>query len=125
MTVLYVMSSGTPEQNLQQIFRVFDINNDGKISLAELKKIVKDLFTLNNDDNSDMDNQDLLVNSGQSMNLKVSFMKNICAVFSEMDENCDGEISTEEFIQVKPAAKIRDVICRIEIHIGYWYESYG
>ena len=104
MTVLYVMSSGTPEQNLQQIFRVFDINNDGKISLAELKKIVKDLFTLNNDDNSDMDNQDLLVNSGQSMNLKVSFMKNICAVFSEMDENCDGEISTEEFIQVKPAA---------------------
>ena len=77
MTVLYVMSSGTPEQNLQQIFRVFDINNDGKISLAELKKIVKDLFTLNNDDNSDMDNQDLLVNSGRSMNLKTRFPKNI------------------------------------------------
>ena len=77
MTVLYVMSSGTPEQNLQQIFRVFDINNDGKISLAELKKIVKDLFTLNNDDNSDVDNQELLVNSGQSMNLKTSFVQNI------------------------------------------------
>ena len=64
MTVLYVMSSGTPEQNLQQIFRVFDINNDGKISVAELKKIVKDLFHLINDDNTDIDSQQLLVNSG-------------------------------------------------------------
>lgn len=85
MTVLYVMSSGTPEENLQQIFRVFDINNDGKISVAELKKIVKDLFSLINDDNSDIDNQQLLVNSA----------------FSEMDENCDGEVSIEEFIQVR------------------------
>ena len=64
MAVLYVMSSGTPEENLQQIFRVFDINNDGKISVAELKKIVKDLFCLINDDNSDIDSQQLLVNSG-------------------------------------------------------------
>ena len=85
MTVLYVMSSGTPEENLQQIFRVFDINNDGKISVAELKKIVKDLFSLINNDNSDIDNQQLLVNSA----------------FSEMDENCDGEVSIEEFIQVR------------------------
>jgi len=89
MTVLFVMSSGTPEQNLQQIFRVFDINDDGKISLAELKKIVKDLFTLNNDDNSDMDNRELLVNS----------------VFGEMDVNCDGEISIEEFIKACLAQK--------------------
>ena len=64
MAVLYVMSSGTPEENLKQIFRVFDINNDGKISVAELKKIVKDLFHLINDDNSDIDSQQLLVNSG-------------------------------------------------------------
>ena len=85
MTVLYVMSSGTPEENLQQIFRVFDINNDGKISVAEVRKIGKDLFSLINDDNSDIDNQKLLVNSA----------------FSEMDENCDGEVSIEEFIQVR------------------------
>ena len=31
--ILYIMSDGTPEQNLKQIFRVFDINNDGKITL--------------------------------------------------------------------------------------------
>ena len=33
MIVLYIMSNGTPEENLKQIFRVFDINNDGKITL--------------------------------------------------------------------------------------------
>ena len=49
MIVLYIMSSGTPEENLKQIFRVFDINNDGKISLKELQKIVRDLFLLLNE----------------------------------------------------------------------------
>ena len=32
MLVLYVLSSGTPEENLKQIFRIFDINNDKSIS---------------------------------------------------------------------------------------------
>ena len=41
MIVLYVMSNGTPEENLRQIFRVFDINNDGRISVTELRRIVK------------------------------------------------------------------------------------
>ena len=36
MIVLYVMSNGSPEENLKQIFRVFDINNDGSISLKVL-----------------------------------------------------------------------------------------
>ena len=31
------------------VFRVFDINNDGAISLKELKRIVKDLFHLINE----------------------------------------------------------------------------
>merc|ERR1712141_98694 len=44
MIVLYVMSNGSPEDNLKQIFRVFDINNDGTITLKELQKIVRDLF---------------------------------------------------------------------------------
>merc|ERR1719308_542379 len=49
MIVLYVMSNGSPEENLRQIFRVFDINNDGRISATELKRIVKDLFHLLNE----------------------------------------------------------------------------
>ena len=63
MIVLYVMSNGTPQENLRQIFRVFDINNDGKISVAELKRIVKDLFHLINEENAET-NQDNFVKSG-------------------------------------------------------------
>ena len=32
MVILYIMSSGTPEENLGQIFRIFDPNNDGYIT---------------------------------------------------------------------------------------------
>ena len=32
MILLYIMSSGTPEENLGQIFRIFDKNNDGSIT---------------------------------------------------------------------------------------------
>ena len=40
MIVLYIMSNGTPEENLKQIFRVFDINNDGTITLKVLDKFI-------------------------------------------------------------------------------------
>eukprot|EP00091_Calanus_sinicus_P010988 TRINITY_DN25094_c0_g1_i1.p1 TRINITY_DN25094_c0_g1~~TRINITY_DN25094_c0_g1_i1.p1 ORF type:complete len:107 (+),score=33.18 TRINITY_DN25094_c0_g1_i1:261-581(+) len=99
MAVLHVMASGSPKENLQQIFRVFDINNDGKISVGELKKIVKDLFSLINDDNSDIGSEKLLVNS----------------VFSEMDENCDGEVSIEEFIQACLAQKKFSTLLTLQI----------
>ena len=64
MIVLYIMSNGTPEENLKQIFRVFDINNDGFISLKELQRIVKDLFHLINEENADEASQELLAQSG-------------------------------------------------------------
>jgi len=38
MVVLCVMSNGTPEANLKQIFRIFDINGDGCISKKELMR---------------------------------------------------------------------------------------
>merc|ERR1711953_503069 len=63
MIVLYVMSNGSPEENLKQIFRVFDINNDGSISLKELQRIVKDLFHLINEKNADKASQEVLVKS--------------------------------------------------------------
>ena len=83
MIVLYIMSNGTPEENLNQIFRVFDINNDGKITLKvrmisvcsvlsiivvisvqELQKIVRDLFLLINESNADKASQETVVKSG-------------------------------------------------------------
>ena len=39
MIVLYTFSNGTPEENLNQMFRVFDINSDGSVSLKELLRI--------------------------------------------------------------------------------------
>ena len=64
MIVLYIMSNGTPQDNLKQIFKVFDINNDGFISLKELQRIVKDLFHLINEENADEASQELLAQSG-------------------------------------------------------------
>jgi len=89
MIVLYIMSNGSPEENLKQIFRVFDINNDGTITLKELQKIVKDLFLLINESNADKASQELLVKTA----------------FHEMDENHDGAISQVEFIEACMAQK--------------------
>ena len=46
MIVLYIMSNGSPEENLKQIFRVFDINNDGTITLKVRELFAKPCFTL-------------------------------------------------------------------------------
>jgi len=89
MIVLYIMSNGTPEENLNQIFRVFDINNDGKITLKELQKIVRDLFLLINESNADKASQETVVKSA----------------FNEMDENHDGKISQSEFVEACMAQK--------------------
>ena len=77
MLVLYVMSDGTAEQNLKQIFRIFDLNNDGKINQEEMDKITKDLSKLFKEDRETL----------------------ATGIFKEMDTNNDGEISEEEFIQ--------------------------
>merc|ERR1711962_1025754 len=89
MIVLYIMSSGSPQENLKQIFRVFDINNDGTITLKELQKIVRDLFLLINETNADKASQELLVKTA----------------FHEMDENHDGAITQSEFIEACMAQK--------------------
>merc|ERR1712150_78384 len=80
MIVLYVMSNGTPEENLKKIFQVFDINNDGTISQKELDRVVKDLFwSFKKDD--ELNEENLALDA-----------------FKEMDINTDGKITQEEFI---------------------------
>lgn len=111
MIVLYIMSNGTPEENLKQIFRVFDINNDGDlskkkmlqqqlfemvviagfISPKELQRIVKDLFHLINEENADEASQELLAQSGNKWTYLIliyvtsdifpAFIKNIYYAF--------------------------------------------
>ena len=60
MTVMHVMSRGSSEENLRQIFRVFDIDRDGSISKEELRKIVSD-FQLENKES------EFLVSSGKNV----------------------------------------------------------
>ena len=84
MMVLYILSNGTPEQNLEQIFRIFDINNDQEISRSEMKKIVKDLFALMNT---------------KELQLVETDAKMADDAFTEMDVDKDGKVTKEEFIQ--------------------------
>ncbi|XP_059098163.1 neuronal calcium sensor 2-like isoform X2 [Tigriopus californicus] len=103
MIVLYIMSSGSPEENLHQIFKVFDINNDGAISMRELKRIVKDLFhLLSPEDNPEQASKSAMASMA----------------FKEMDTNSDGKVTREEFVKAimgqekfssKLALKIVDV----------------
>uniref|UniRef100_A0A7S4QYK2 Calcium-dependent protein kinase 1 n=1 Tax=Alexandrium monilatum TaxID=311494 RepID=A0A7S4QYK2_9DINO len=58
-----------------QAFRVFDVNNDGKISKEEIKNV------LNNDEVKDM-------------------AKDLAEIMQEIDQNGDGEIDFDEFMQM-------------------------
>ena len=87
MIVLYVMSHGTPEENLKKIFQVFDINNDGTVSQKELDRVVKDLFQ--SFKKTKDDETDEIVNNEENLAKEA---------FKEMDVNIDGKITQEEFI---------------------------
>lgn len=78
LVALDIMSNGTPEQNLEQLFRFFDVNRNGYIDKREMELVVGDLMMLENNHNDEHIAQD---------------------VFSEMDENEDGDISLDEFVQ--------------------------
>ena len=71
-----------------QIFRVFDINNDGTVSQKELQRIVKDLFHLfKKDENTDKLNKDNLAEEA----------------FKEMDANTgkyEGAILMLNFVKL-------------------------
>lgn len=78
------MSSGSPEENLKQIFKLLDINNDGTVSVTEFKKVVKDLYLLlESHQQLDSSIQDLLVEKA----------------FIEMDIDADGKVTSDEFIK--------------------------
>jgi len=69
---LHVMVRGSETENLEQIFRCLDINRDGRVSRWELERIVADF------------QPGPEVAAGE--------------VLAEMDENQDGEISKEEYV---------------------------
>ena len=78
MLVLCVMRSGSAEDNLRQIFRLFDINSDGRVERGELERVVEELNKLGEGAVGD------------------EFVQQ---AFTEMDSDMDGGVTQEEFIQ--------------------------
>ena len=96
MMVLYIMSAGTPEENLGQIFRIFDKDNDGSITQKEMVKLVKDLccfFEMPSKDTTDDDDKEINKLFTQNSKTNVALM-----AFKEMDKDSDGRVTKEEFI---------------------------
>merc|ERR1739844_210336 len=46
MLIFHIMSDGTPEEVLEKIFRVFDVNSDGTINKKEMQRLIKDMYGL-------------------------------------------------------------------------------
>ena len=83
MMILYIMGNGSPKENLEQIFKIFDTNNDGTITQDEMQKIVKYLMMLmDQDDNPDHSSNQELASTA----------------FKEMDKDQDGKVTKEEFV---------------------------
>ena len=96
MMVLYIMSAGTPEENLGQIFRIFDKDNDGSITQKEMVKLVKDLCCIF--ENASQDNNDTDSIECQKL-FRGNSKKNVALMaFKEMDKDSDGKVTKEEFI---------------------------
>jgi len=76
MLALCVMKSGSPEENLRQIFRLFDINSDGKVDPGEMSRVGEELAKL-----GELDEELVL------------------QAFIEMDEDRDGGVTQEEFVR--------------------------
>lgn len=91
MMALHIMSEGSPEQNLRQIFRVFDDSNDGKIEKNEMKKFIKDIEDLITD--SDLKSSGLQRHDSKK---KKTLAENAMA---EMDIDGDGCITEDEFVK--------------------------
>merc|ERR1711971_1126800 len=81
MLIFHIMSDGTPEEVLEKIFRVFDVNSDGTINKKEMQRLIKDMYGLIKADDPEAESKDLVAKSA----------------FAEMDKDADGKITCSEF----------------------------
>ena len=82
--VLYMLSSGSPEEKLLQIFDIFDYNRTGFISNLAMTKMVREMYNVID-----------ISERPPGMN-PISFSN---FIFNDMDSNRDGQISKDEFIK--------------------------
>ena len=81
--VHHTLKEKSGNEKLKEIFRVLDANNDGHINAKEMKRLIKDLYSLLKHDNPQLAAEKVILGS----------------TFSEMDEDTDGNISEQEFIK--------------------------
>ena len=82
MKSLSVTSRGTLDEKLEWAFRIYDIDGDGHISKAEMRRVVSDIYRM-------YPNQDLIK--------KDSVEQRTDRMFETFDTNRDGKINLEEF----------------------------
>jgi Ca2+-binding EF-hand superfamily protein len=82
MLVFHIMSDGTVEEVLTKIFRVFDVNGDGTISMKEMNKLIKDMYGLLKTGDPNIAAKDMIAKTA----------------FAEMDKDKDGKVTKEEFV---------------------------
>jgi len=82
MLMFHIMDDGTPEEALEKLFCLFDVNGDGTITKREMTRLVKDMYGLIKADNPDARSEDLIAKSA----------------FEEMDVDGDGKITLSEFV---------------------------
>merc|ERR1712198_231184 len=80
MLALHVTSKGSPEEKLSWAFRMYDVDGNGSIEFAEMKRVVGAVYEMLGTEAG---------TTGKAQEL-----------FAKMDQNSDGCVSQEEFIAV-------------------------
>ena len=82
MMVYYLLSEGSPEDVLSGVFRMFDRDGDGVISMVDVTHLVTIIYTFLKTENPELETEQFLAQTS----------------FFEFDENGDGRVSKEEFV---------------------------
>lgn len=88
MVVYLVMSKGSPDEILSTMFRVFDDDQNGKITIDEMRKLVESMYGMLVAENPELPDKRELARQ----------------MFREMDHNKDDVVTLEVYI---------DIICSV------------
>ena len=82
---MYVTSAGSAEEKLKWAFRMYDVDGNGVIDPDEMSKVVESIYGMWCEDSTEQ----------TTISAKEKAMK----IFRRMDENDDGHLTEEEFLQ--------------------------
>ena len=82
---MYVTSAGSAEEKLKWAFRMHDVDGNGVIDPDEMSKVVEAIYGMWCEDSTEQ--------------TKISAKERAMKIFRRMDENEDGHLTEEEFLQ--------------------------